>query len=103
MEIIKIKPYFIEKVNSLNEFKEIQIALFKKGYCWVNTTEVWETYLINFPIYISNLEFKNCNKKESIRTTYNQYSNNILWFGKYDDFDTTELRKEKLKKLKIYD
>lgn len=111
MKIKKIKPYFIKKVNNDEEFMIIIKELLSDGYRWLglpNLTsdkieDFYKRYEVNFyPFYISNLLLIEDNKYlEDIRIEYNQFCNNILYTDdEYGGFDITEMRKEKLLKLK---
>ena len=104
-KINKICPYFIEKVDNNEELVNTQKKLFKNSYQWLDGTKISISF-VNFmergyPLYISNLPFKNKNDEKTTfikRKAYNQFNNNIIFVDEYkDSFDLIFLRCEKMK------
>lgn len=107
LKIKIIKPYIFKKINNMDEFVNTQKILFKDGYTWINGTDIYddETFM-NFPIYLSNIEFENAGENKykdkflSVRRSFNIFTNNVLFFtDDLNKFDKKLLRKIKLKKI----
>ena len=104
MKIKKILPYFIKRIDSQDEFINLQLKLFSDGYEWIGSKKIWipaPSPFLEYPFYISNLPFKKYSEKIiRLRETYDKFYNNILYIDKdSDEFDTTFLRLEKLNKI----
>lgn len=98
--IKKVKPYFIKKVHSDDEFTNLQNELFLNDYKWLSGKIISNDFvklMCGYPIYVSNLPFMDtefCNKN---RISHNEFNNNILFVSKHkDEFDLLFLRIEKL-------
>lgn len=110
MSIIKEDyPYFINEVHSEDEFTNLQLKLFNKGYQWLNGHSI-DNGFVKFmskcyPLYVSNLPFiTNGVNDYSLkkRNNFNQFNNNIIFVSDdKNDFNLSIIRCEKLKKIKI--
>lgn len=107
MQLIEVLPYIIEYVTNEEDFIRIQEKLFEKGYRWLDGAEVFTSYMITYPLYVSNLPFNDHRVKDVIRQTYNVFTNDILFFDDQPqpeaehDFDMKVLRRSKLDKLNM--
>lgn len=106
MRINKILPYIIVECESRDDAQRIQEELFNKGYKWIDgeflDLELFDMYIF-FPIFISNLPYKDKEIKDKAKNTrieYNEVGNNILFFSEdKEDFNLSLLRLDKLDKL----
>ncbi len=108
MKLIKIKPYFIEYVDNNENFSKLQLELFAQGYRWLNGTKVWivDNQFIEFPLYVSNLDFDDVNTEHiiKIRTEHESFGNDVMFVSENkEDFNLNLLRKEKLERLSEYE
>ncbi len=104
MKIKKVKPYFIKKIDTDNEFIQLQKKLFKDGYSWMNGVEIWtNNNFVKYPIYVSNLPFIVDGfeeKNNMIREHFNKYNNDVLFIDNDKSvFNIKLLRFDKLKKI----
>ena len=107
MKVIKVKPYFIKKINNSIELYNIQDDLYSLGYCFLGDkiTNSLVLHFSQYPFYISNLPFSDNDQTQiKRRINFKQPNNNILWMDDCEnDFDLSKLRYEKLCVLNSYE